>query len=99
VKLGDVAARLAAGETVEFRPSGHSLEPVVKHRELVRVEPVGDEPIEPGQIVLAKVNGRFCLHLVGAVSGDQFRIENKRGRVNGWVGRRQIYGRLCRSRE
>ena len=96
MRLSDVAARLSAGECVEFRPSGRSMEPLVKHRELVRLEPIGERPPERGEVVLAKVHGRYLLHLIGAVSGDRYRIENRRGRVNGWVTRGHIYGRLGR---
>lgn len=88
--------QLAAGESVEFRPTGHSMEPIVKHRSLVHLEPVGGEAIVRGDVVLAKVNGRFFLHLVGAINGDQYRIENRRGHVNGWTTRKQIFGRLRR---
>jgi hypothetical protein len=97
LRLTDVAALLVAGQPVEFRPSGHSMEPLIKHRQLVRIEPLADEVVlERGEIVFAKVGGHYYLHKIGAVAGDQFRIENNKGHVNGWVTRRGILGRLIR---
>ncbi|MDB4953625.1 MAG: hypothetical protein JWO36_1194 [Myxococcales bacterium] len=34
------------------------------------------------------------LHLVKAIQGERFQIGNNRGWINGWITRRQIYGRL-----
>jgi len=34
------------------------------------------------------------LHLVKAVQGERFQIGNNRGGINGWITRRQIFGRL-----
>ena len=36
------------------------------------------------------------LHLVKAVQGDRYQIGNNRGGINGWITRRQIYGRLVK---
>jgi hypothetical protein len=32
--------------------------------------------------------------LIKAIQGDRFQIGNNRGGINGWVTRRQIFGRL-----
>jgi hypothetical protein len=47
-----------------------------------------------GDIVLCRVNGSQYLHLVKAIHGDRFHVGNNRGGINGWITRRQIYGRL-----
>ena len=54
-------ARLALGETIQFRPRGHSMTGKVNDGQLCTVEPLGG---------------------------------NNRGGINGWVTRRQIFGRL-----
>lgn len=85
--------RLLAGETVQFRPRGNSMEPKVASGQLCTVEPV-QEPVQPGDIVLCKVNGRQYLHLVKAVQGDRVQIGNNRGHVNGWTHSSNIFGLL-----
>ena len=84
--------QLSRGETVQFRPRGHSMSGKIDSGQLVTVMPVGSRRIEIGHIVLCKVNGAQYLHLVKAVSGERFQIGNNRGRINGWTSRRNIFG-------
>ena len=84
--------RLQAGETVQFRPRGHSMRGKVDSGQLVTVVPA-PERLEVGDVVLCKVRGQEYLHLVKAVQGDRYLIGNNRGKVNGWVGRGAIYGK------
>lgn len=86
--------QLAAGETVQFRPRGHSMTGKVNDGELVTVAPLGAAALRVGDVVLCRVNGRQYLHLVLAMQGERLQIGNNRGGINGWVTRRQIFGRL-----
>jgi len=83
MRLTDVATAVQRGETVEFRPSGHSMEPLIRHRHKVRVSPLTRDP-GVGDVVLARVRGHLLLHRVNAIRGDQYQIANQRGHVNGW---------------
>lgn len=87
-------ARLAQGETVQFRPRGHSMTGRVNDGQLCTVVPIGESVVAVGAIVLCRVKGAQYLHLVKAVQGDRFQIGNNRGGINGWITRRQIFGRL-----
>jgi hypothetical protein len=86
--------RLAAGETVQFRPRGHSMAGKITSGQLCTVEPLGDHLLEVGDIVLCRVSGSQYLHLVKAIQGERLQIGNNRGGINGWITRRQIFGRL-----
>jgi len=88
-------ARLQQGETVQFRPRGHSMRDKVESGQLCTVVPVSDA-LHVGDIVLCKVNGRQYLHLIKAIQGDRYQIGNNRGRVNGWITRGSIYGKCVR---
>lgn len=83
---------LRRGETVEIRPRGHSMKGRVEDRDLVRVEPCDPAALRVGDVVLVRVRATDYLHLVKAIDGDRFLIGNNRGRINGWVGRNQIFG-------
>ncbi len=91
-----IAARVAGGETVEFRPTGNSMVPPIQSRQTVRVEPVDPSQVEVGDIVLVRVAGTTYLHLVSAVDHDRARVQisNNRGRVNGWTGHARLFG-IC----
>ena len=86
--------RLQAGETVQFRPRGHSMRGKVESGQKVTVVPA--EQVEVGDIVLARVAGTVYLHWVSAVDASVGRVQisNNRGRVNGWTTHDQVYG-IC----
>ncbi|MFD7862066.1 S26 family signal peptidase [Streptomyces sp. NPDC059783] len=94
--LDAVAARVAGGSTVTFRPSGSSMVPLIRSRQRVVVAPVDPSAVEVGDIVLARVAGTVYLHLVSAVDRARKRVQisNNRGRVNGWTGHDRVFG-IC----
>jgi len=94
--LDSVAARVAQGRTVDFRPSGSSMVPLIRSRQLVTVAPVDPAKVQVSDIVLAKVSGTTYLHLVSAVDSSRGRVQisNNRGRVNGWTDHARLYG-IC----
>ncbi|GAA1838729.1 hypothetical protein GCM10009682_63810 [Luedemannella flava] len=90
-----MAGRVAAGATVEFRPSGGSMVPLIHSRQLVTVSPVDPTKLEVGDIVLARVAGTVYLHLVSALDArGRVQISNNQGRVNGWTSHARVYG-IC----
>ncbi|GIF83088.1 S24 family peptidase [Catellatospora bangladeshensis] len=94
--LDAVAARVAAGATVVFRPTGNSMVPLIRSRDRVTVAPVDPAAVQPGDIVLARVAGTVYLHLVSAVDAANCRVQisSNRGRVNGWTSHARVYG-IC----
>jgi len=60
------------------------------------LEPATPEALQPGEIVLCKVNGRHYLCQIKAVQEEWFQIGNNRGRINGWISAGAIYGRCSR---
>ncbi|SDS64728.1 S24 family peptidase [Actinoplanes derwentensis] len=94
--LDAVATRVAAGETVTFRPRGGSMTPLVNSGDPVTVGPVDPARVEVGDIVLVRVSGTTYLHLVSAVDHRRARVQisNNHGRVNGWTSHHRVHG-LC----
>lgn len=86
--------RLEHGETVQFRPRGHSMTGKIDSGQLCTVAPLRDHVLCVGDIVLCRVSGSQYLHLVKALQGARIQIGNNHGRINGWITRRQVYGRL-----
>jgi hypothetical protein len=86
---------LSRGETVCFRPRGHSMVPRIHSGNLCTVAPIEDHGgLAKGDIVLCKVNGQQYLHLISAISGERYQIANNRGHINGWITRKAIFGKL-----
>jgi hypothetical protein len=94
--LDAAASRVAAGATVELRPSGSSMVPLIRSRQRVIVAPVDPAKLEVGDIVLARVAGTVYLHLVSAVDQARKRVQisNNHGRVNGWTSHDRVFG-IC----
>lgn len=91
--------KLKRGETVQFRPRGNSMKPLIESGDLVVVIPITEETeFEKGDIVLCKVRGRQYLHLISAIQGDRFQISNNRGFVNGWISKNAMFGKLLENK-
>ncbi len=88
--------KLRAGETVSFRPRGHSMQPKIRSGQLCTVEPVSVDVLQVDDIVLCKVRATEYLHLIKAIQDNRFQIGNNRGGINGWIHANSIYGRLVR---
>ena len=84
--------KLQAGETIQFKPRGNSMKGKINSGNLVIVEPIDDQKLKKGDIVLCKVKGREYLHLIKAVRGKQYQIGNNRGHINGWTTIEAIFG-------
>lgn len=85
---------LLRGETVQFRPRGNSMSGRIESSQLVTVVPLAERMPRVGDIVLCTANGTQYLHLVKAISGERYQIGNNRGRINGWISLRNIFG-IC----
>lgn len=73
------------GETVQFRPVGNSMSPLLKSKQLVTVKPIKElSDVKVGDVVLCMVRGCYLLHKVYA-TGCQFQIGNQKGFINGWT--------------
>lgn len=89
----DIIKELDEGRSVTIKPHGNSMSPLISSGDTITLRPVDPADVKTGDAVLAKVKGRFYIHLVTAVGDDgRFQISNNHGHVNGWS--RQVYGRV-----
>lgn len=79
---------------MQFRPRGNRMVGKIDSGQLCTVAPLGGHVLAVGDIVLCRVRSAPYLHLVKAIQGERFQIGNNRGGINGWIARRQIFGRL-----
>lgn len=87
--------KLAKGETVSFRPKGHSMEPKISSGNLVTVEPA-KHPLQKGDIVFCKVGGKYYVHLIQAVKGSNYQIGNNKKHTNGTIGPDSVFGKVTK---
>jgi hypothetical protein len=84
---------VSSGKTIQFRPVGNSMTPLIKSGQLVTVSPDRSD-LKIGDVVLCRVKGRILLHLLSAVNGTRFQISNNHGKINGYAS--HIYGKVIK---
>jgi hypothetical protein len=84
-------ADLRAGKTVQFRPHGDSMRPLIKSGQLVTCEPL-QQPPKVGDIVLCLVGTKQYVHLVKALGSGSVQIGNNHGKINGWASLYNVFG-------
>lgn len=73
---------------------GNSMSPIIESGSFLFFEIRSEYVV--GDIVFCKVRGKFYdAHIVAAVRGDSYLIENKRGKKNGWT--KTIYAKVVRA--
>ena len=89
------ADHLRQGKTCVVVGYGNSMTPLLESGEAVIMEPVDEETkLKKGDVVLVKVKGHYYCHLISAIRRKSFQISNNHKHVNGWVSRKNIFGRM-----
>lgn len=88
---------LESGNTIQFNPRGNSMVPLIYSGDRVTVSPIDDfTQLKKGDIVFCKVGRNYYVHKITAISlkkGNlRFQIGNNRGRVNGTIWSKNIFG-------
>jgi hypothetical protein len=72
-----------------------SMRKAIKHGQTLTMSPVDDSTeIQVGDLVLVKWHQGDIFHIVGEIQNDQYLIINSLGKVNGWVSKLEILGKI-----
>ncbi len=93
--VNDARAELAAGRTIQIRPSGGSMRGRIECGQLVTLAPVSASDVRVDDVVLVEWRGNFLLHLVKEVKDGQLLIGNNLGKINGWVAASAVVGKVA----
>lgn len=85
----------ATGEA-QVRPLGGSMCGRIESGQLVTIRRVDVDLLASGDVVFVRWKGGFLLHLIKAVNGNRFLIGNNVGKINGWVMRDAVLGKVVR---
>lgn len=88
------AELLQKGQTIEkYKEGGNSMTPIISHNQPVKLEPVTEDTVlNVGDIVFCKVKGNYFTHKITKKSEDKYLISNNKGRDNGWIRIKDIFG-------
>lgn len=72
-----------------------SMRKAIKHGQTLTMSPI-TSLVEPqvGDLVLVKWHEGDIFHVVGDIQNNQYLIVNSLGKVNGWVGKQEILGKI-----
>ncbi|MHA1948270.1 MAG: S24/S26 family peptidase [Candidatus Thorarchaeota archaeon] len=90
--------QLQEGKTIQCRPHGNSMQPIIESGNLCTITPIVEHPLKKGDIVLCTVKGSDYLHLVQSVQkkmgGYLYQIGNNKKGTNGTIFQDRVYGKL-----
>lgn len=92
--VNDAIKELKAGRSIQIRPHGGSMRGRIESGQLVTVAPVDASAVAVDDVVLVAWKGNYLLHLIKEVTADQFLIGNNLGKINGWVSRDTVIGKV-----
>lgn len=92
--VNDARVELAAGRTVQVRPFGGSMRGRIESGQLVTLAPTDPADVMADDVVLVEWRGNYLLHLVKETDGDRLLIGNNLGKLNGWVPRSAVVGKV-----
>lgn len=90
----DAIVALSQGQQVTIRPHGGSMRGRIESGQEVTLAPVEPSEIKVDDIVLVAWKGNYLLHLVKEATEDRILIGNNLGKINGWVDRSAIQGKV-----
>lgn len=92
--VNDALKDLKAGRAVQIRPQGGSMKGRIESSQLVTIAPVDPAAVAVDDVVLVAWKGNYLLHLVKEAADDQLLIGNNLGKINGWVSRGAVAGKV-----
>lgn len=97
-KASYFADLLRQNQTIEkYKEAGNSMLPIIKSNQPVTLIPVTEETeLKIDDIVFCKVKGNYFTHKITKMKGNKYLISNNKGHDNGWVTKRNIFGKVTK---
>ncbi len=80
----------------QIRPHGGSMRGRIESGQLVTIETVGEKEVELEEAVFVKWKGNYLLHLIKEIETERVLIGNNVGKINGWIPKSDIIGRVTK---
>jgi hypothetical protein len=90
----DALKELQAGRTARIRPFGGSMRGRIESGQWVTLAPVDPQTVQADDVVLVRWQSNYLLHLIKEADGDRLLIGNNIGKINGWVSRSDVAGKV-----
>jgi len=78
----------------QVRPLGGSMRGRIESGQLVTIEKISPKDVQLDDAVFIKWKNGYLLHLVKEIQGEEVLIGNNVGKINGWIPRSCIIGKV-----
>lgn len=87
----DAIDKLRMGDEVVVRMYGHTMKPLINNNQKVKVMPSTN--YQAGDIIMCKLNGKYCIRTLGEINGDKVTLHNANGQACGTTDLANIVGK------
>lgn len=81
---------------VAIKCNGRSMIPLIHPKETIHLKKVLISQLRVGDAVFVRIKRALQVHILSAIDNDRMQISNRKGFINGWVGKNSIYGLAVR---
>lgn len=92
----DALKELSENGICQIRPQGGSMKGRIESGQLVTIEQILPENIEVEDAALVKWKGNYLLHIIKEINSDQALIGNNLGKLNGWIPKSDVIGKVIK---
>jgi hypothetical protein len=94
--VNDALKELSENGVCQIRPHGGSMKGRIESGQLVTIKKISSEEIEINDTVFVKWKGNYLLHIIKEIKEEEVLIGNNLGKLNGWIPKTDIIGKVTK---
>lgn len=83
----------------KVRPIGGSMRGRIESGQLVTIKAVTGEEVRTEDAIFIRWKGNYLLHIAKEISTDEILIGNNIGKINGWINKADVIGKVVQVEE
>ncbi len=92
----DALKQLAETGECKVRPFGGSMRGRIESGQLVTIKSIDGQDVQLDDAIFIRWKGNYLLHLAKEITEDEILIGNNIGKINGWIRKEDVIGKVIR---
>lgn len=88
--------QLAETGICQVRPFGGSMRGRIESGQLVTIQSINGDEVALEDAIFIRWKGNYLLHLAKEITEDQILIGNNIGKINGWINKSDVIGKVIK---
>jgi len=88
--------QLSATGTCQVRPIGGSMRGRIESGQLVTIKAIEGNEVALEDAIFIRWKGNYLIHLAKEITEDKILIGNNIGKINGWIDKDQVIGKVVK---